>query len=315
MPRRPTDRSGPPPVVLPTVHLARNNPADVLRARRSSGSWERIARGVYLPGEPVDNPDRSLSVALGRIVGVHHRLVAAHWFSHESAALLWGLPLWITPTRTHLMQRHTASSSRDPSVRHHPVVPPEDQRAVLGGLPVTSLELTVVDCTSTLPAMQGLVVADAALRAGADREVIERVLASRTGRRGVTRARAVISLADDGADSPGESAARFVILRDGLPPPQTQVPVVTRLGTFWCDLGWEEWRLALEYDGRGKYDGRATDEFVREKRRHDALLEADWRVLRVTKEDLRGTTLTRRILQLIPAGSTTALRPRRALRG
>ena len=315
MPRRPTDRDALTPVVLPAVHLARNNPQDVLRSRLSTRSWERIARGVYLPGESVPNPDRPRSVALGRIVGIHDRLVAAHWFSHESAALLWGLPLWITPARTHLMQRHTASSSRDPSVTHHPVTPPEDQRAVVGGLPVTSLERTVVDCASTLPPMQGLVVADAALRAGADRLEIDRVLAGRAGRRGVTRARAVIEVADDGAESPGESAARFTVLRDGLPAPQTQVPVETRLGTFWCDAGWVGWRLALEYDGRGKYDGRATDEFVREKRRHDALLEADWRVLRVTKEDLRGTTLSRRILPLMPTGSSAGIRPRRALRG
>ncbi|WP_146931697.1 hypothetical protein [Cellulomonas xylanilytica] len=247
-------------------------------------------------------------------MGLHDRLDAVHWFSHESAALIWGLPLWIAPARTHLMQRHTAGSHRDPAVAHHPVMPPEDQRTVVRGLPVTSLERTVVDCASSLPAMQGLVIADAALRAGADREMLNRVLASSTGRRGVTRARAVIAVADDGAESPGESAARFVILRDGLRAPQTQVQVDTRLGTFWCDLGWTRWRLALEYDGRTKYDENATDTFVREKRRHDAILDAGWRILRVTKEDLRGTTLVRRILPLIPVGDAAALNPRRALR-
>lgn len=315
MPRRPTDRTTPSIVVLPTVHLARNNPPEVLRSRSSSGAWERIARGVYLPAELGPTLDRPRTVALGRIRGIHSRLRSPHWFSHESAALLWGLPLWVAPSHTHLMQGHTAGAGRDSSVRHHPVTPPEDQRTAVGGLPVTSLERTVVDCASTLPAMQGLVIADAALRAGADRTVIDDVLAGRAGQRGVTRARAVLAVADEGAESPGESAARFVIVRDGLPTPQTQVPVATRLGTFWCDLGWEAWRLALEYDGRGKYEGRGTEEFIREKRRHDALLDADWRVLRVTKEDLRGTTLIHRILPLVPADSTTRLRPLRSLRG
>jgi hypothetical protein len=267
---------------------------------------------VYLPAESAPTLGRRRAVALARIVGIHQRLGTQHWFSHESAALLWGLPLWITPTRTHVMQRHTASSRRDPAVAHHPIVPASDQRGLASGLPVTSLERTVIDCASALPPLHGLVVADAALRAGADRAQLDDLLAARTGRRGVTRARAVIALADDGAESPGESAARFVLLRDGFPPPQTQLPVVTRLGTFWADLGWAEWRLLLEYDGRSKYGELATDELIREKRRHDALVEAAWRVVRVTKEDLRGTALARRLLPLIPP---TTLHPRRALRG
>src|SRR5665647_3975642 len=52
------------------------------------------------------------------------------------------------------------------------------------------------------------------------------------------------------AESPGESSARSVLLRAGLPVPQTQVRVDTPLGTFWSDLGWPEWRLLAEYDGR-----------------------------------------------------------------
>ncbi|WP_315096817.1 hypothetical protein [uncultured Cellulomonas sp.] len=302
-------------MTLPTVQLARDTPPDVLRARERSNEWERIARGVYLPGDRGPTPHRRRDVALGRLVGIHDRLTTEHWFSHESAAMLWGLPLWMTPARVHLMQRHTAGSGRDPGVAHHPLVPPSDQRGSAAGLPVTSLERTVVDCASTLPPLQGLVVADAAVRAGADRETIERILSARGGQRGVVRARAVIALADDGAESPGESAARFVVVRDGFPVPRTQVPVATRLGTFWSDMGWEEWRLVLEYDGRPKYDDRATEAFIQEKRRHDAILEAGWRAIRATKEDLSGTTLVRRLRPLIPAHLAATLRPRRDLRG
>ena len=127
--------------------------------------------------------------------------------------------------------------------------------------------------------------------------MLDELLARRAGRRGSARARAILSLADDGAESPGESAARFVIISDGLPAPSTQVPVETRLGTFWADLGWPEWRLLLEYDGRGKYTGREAERFMQEKRRHDAVLDAGYRILRVTKEDLTGDTLTRRVLR------------------
>ena len=45
----------------------------------------------------------------------------------------------------------------------------------------------------------------------------------------------------------------------------------TRLGSFWSDLGWEEWLLLMEYDGRRKYAGRADEVFFREKQRHHAV--------------------------------------------
>lgn len=52
---------------------------------------------------------------------------------------------------------------------------------------------------------------------------------------------------------------------------------------------------------------------MQEKRRHDAVLETGCRILRVTKEDLAGTVLTRRILPLLPADAARHLRPRREL--
>ncbi len=315
MSRRAHDRPRPLLPTLPPVQLARDHPPSVVRARSSSGEWENVSRGIYLPSDPAAGPSRSREIALGRVIGIHQRLTAPHWFSHESAALVWGLPLWITPSRTHVTRLHTAGAGRDPHVAYHSGVLTDAERTITMGLPVTSLERTVVDCASSLPPLHGLVVADAALRAGANRAVIDELLVAHTGRRGVTRARALIALADDGAESPGESAARFVVLRDGFPAPLTQVPVTTRLGTFWSDMGWEEWRLLLEYDGRPKYQGQATEAFIKEKRRHDALLEADWRAIRVTKEDLAGRTLTRRLLPLIPRAVASALRPRRDLRG
>ncbi|MET0787778.1 MAG: hypothetical protein ABWY33_00930 [Cellulomonas sp.] len=252
-------------------------------------------------------------MALARIAGIHRRQQAPHWFSHESAALLWGLPLWKVPTTTHLLREHRASAHADPLVTHHVGLPVARDCTVLHGIPVTSLERTLVDCASTLPPLQGLVVADAALRVGADRTAVDRLIAGRAGRRGSSRARAVVELSDDGAESPGESATRFVVLRDGFDVPRTQIPVETRIGTFWADLGWEEWKVVLEYDGRTKYAERETERFMLEKRRHDAVVESGHRVLRVTKEDLAGDALTRRILQLAPPEAAARLRPRREL--
>ncbi|KRD43787.1 hypothetical protein ASE38_06190 [Cellulomonas sp. Root930] len=186
----------------------------------------------------------------------------------------------------------------------------DDELTMRRGLPATTLERTVVDCAASLAPLQGLVIADSALRCGLDAARLADLLAARGGDRGIVRARAVIGFADEGAESPGESATRFIVLRDGLPVPMTQVAVPTRLGTFWADLGWPEWKLLLEYDGRSKYADSSTEVFMREKRRHDAIVEAGWRALRVTKEDLRGTLLLRRLLPVIPARMAATLRRR-----
>jgi very-short-patch-repair endonuclease len=159
-----------------------------------------------------------------------------------------------------------------------------------------------------------MVIVDAALHAGLDPDELATRAGTSGGRRGSARARAVLGLADGGAESPWETACRFTLLRAGFPVPQTQIPVETRLGTFWADLGWEEWRVLLEYDGRTKYAGREVEEFVREKRRHDAVVEAGWRMVHVTREDLRATgVFTSRVAALLPRVVTAQLRPRREL--
>ncbi|MBN9374852.1 MAG: hypothetical protein J0I40_05575 [Cellulomonas sp.] len=298
--------SVPTPVVSPPrVYLAREHDRNATAARVRRASWERLTRGGYGPTSPRrSREERALAV----IAAVDDRLTRPHWFSHESAALVWGLPLWRVPDATHVRQLGRPGTGRDRLVARHtgPVDP--GQLTVVGSLPVTSLAQTMVDCARSLPPLARHVVADAALRAGADRSSALELLARIAGRNGVARARGVIELADAGAESPGESAARFVVLRDGLPLPRTQIPVTTRLGTFWTDLGWEEWRVFLEYDGRTKY--RTAEDLVAEKRRQDALVDAGCRLVRVTKEDIpRRAGLSARVLRLLPPDVPTILRP------
>ena len=114
----------------------------------------------------------------------------------------------------------------------------------------------------------------------------------------------VVEVADGGAESPGESAVRFVLLRYGLPAPQTQVPVRTRLGAFRADMGWEAWRLLVEFDGLVKYRELAGGDPARvlyaEKRRQEAMEEEGWRVLRVTTPDLRdGAGIVERVRRAV----------------
>lgn len=290
---------------LPKVALAGDHTRQDVAAQVRRGRWHRVGHGAYVSA--ITAEDRR-QVVLARIAGTHRQLRAPHVFSHDSAALLWGLPLWSDPAFVHVYQAHRPGRGRDPGIRRHlgPVAPDEVTR--MAGLPATSLERTVLDCLRTMRPLAALVVVDAGLRAGALPERILRMIDADPGGRGTAHARAVLDLGDAGAESAQESAVRFVLLRAGLPQPQTQVRVDTHAGTFWADVGWEEWRVLVEYDGRSKYTG--IEALIREKRRHDAIVEAGWRVLRVTREDLRTPDLlVTRLRRLLPPGIPLTRRP------
>lgn len=296
---------------LPRIQLAADHPAHTIATLVRAGDWRRVARGAYATTAATGDARRA---ALAQLVGVDRQLRAPHVFSHGSAALLWGLALWSLPPKVHVYQSNRPRHRRDQAIRRHLATLSPEVVTAVAGLPVTTLTRTAVDCARSMRPLPALVVTDAALRAGADRDEMLALVAVDPAGRGMARARHLVTLADAGSESPQESALRFVLLRAGLPVPSTQVRVETRLGPFWADLGWEHLKVVLEYDGRSKYDDR--DALIREKRRHDALVEAGWRVLRVTKEDLRAPdALVDRVLQWMPAGvPRLSPAPQRSLR-
>ena len=79
------------------------------------------------------------------------------------------------------------------------------------------------------------------------------------GRRGIARAREAVGLFDAGAQSPKESWSRVVLIRAGLPRPQTQIPVSNEFGQViaYLDMGWEHVKVAVEYDGEQHRNDRA----------------------------------------------------------
>ncbi len=278
------------------ILVAREHLPTALRTARRAGEIERIRRGAYrvVPDDGSRGPDRWsaarwLQVDRARALG--RQLRSAHWFSHQTAAMLHGLPLWRLPSQTHVLQTYRASSRAARDVRRHFVEGrPADGCEVLG-LPVTTLERTVADCATTLPPLDALVVADAAVARGLDRDRTAKLVASRA--RGGRRALLVLELADPGAESPWESWLRYVAHWAGLPHPRTQVPVRTAIGRFRVDLGWEDHRVLAEFDGLVKYRTGAlgTDHDpdrarIDEKRRSDAITESTGiQPLHVTSKD------------------------------
>jgi hypothetical protein len=293
-----------------TILIARENDRVALRTAVAAGRLERLRWGAYRETVP-DYGRHPAEVARlrarDRILAVHRQLRSQHVFSHESAALLWGAPLWEVPRATHVLQAYRAGATAAADlVRHRPM---PAHWVTIDGIPVTTREQTVVDCLTTMHPLHGLVIADWALRSLVLEEV-HRLLDDRPARRGRRRARTVLDLADRGAESPWETWLRYLALRAGLPRPSTQMPVDTRLGRFFVDLGWREHRVLAEFDGRVKYTDRAfgssydaESSLFDEKVREDAIAETlRVRPARFTARDARDPRAsTARLMRLFPA--------------
>jgi very-short-patch-repair endonuclease len=266
-----------------------------LQHEERAGRLVRVLRGYYAPAPSVDAAPWEVEryLLLARAAALHVAFTGAHWFSGATAALLWGCALVRVPRVVDVTTRvnpHVRAGSM-PGVRRHWTARADRAEEVsrLLALPASSLARAVVECASTLPPREGLVVADSALRSGTNRPELEAVLDASAGDRGVRRARAVVAWADDRSESVGESLVRFDLLHQSVPSPDLQIPVRTRYGWRWIDLGWRDERVGIEFDGRGKYGSTAAEvvtAVAAEKRRQEALEDAGWRILRVGWADL-----------------------------
>jgi very-short-patch-repair endonuclease len=94
-------------------------------------------------------------------------------------------------------------------------------------------------------------------------------------------------MADGGAESPYETKTRLVLLGGGLPRPHTQIEVLNEWGAVMAriDMGWEEWKVGVEFDGAQHW----TDPAQR-TRDIDRLAELEargWTIIRVSADMLR----------------------------
>ena len=162
------------------------------------------------------------------------------------------------------------------------------------GIRVTGAARTAVDLACWYPTAQAVPGIDALGRAVKinDAEVRE-ILRKSGGRRGIVRARASLALIDTGAESPQESRLRTVLVRAGLPRPQTQIPVYDG---YWkpfavLDMGWPDLKVGVEYDG----DVHRSDpaRWRRDVKRHERLQRCGWIVIRVVAGDRDADVISR----------------------
>jgi hypothetical protein len=170
----------------------------------------------------------------------------------------------------------------------------DDEIQLITGIPATTPARTALDLARRYPVDRAVAAIDALARATDLKAIDVEVLAERyRGRRGIRRARTALSLVDPGAESPRETWLRLLLIRSGFPPPRTQIPVYDGYGALVAvlDMGWEDLKLAVEYEG----DHHRTDrrQFNRDIRRGEAVTELGWVAVRVTAEDTPGGIIAR----------------------
>ena len=157
------------------------------------------------------------------------------------------------------------------------------------GMRVTSPARTAFDLGRRLDVDHAVEVLDALCQAtGVSVQEVLEVIANHPKARGNKRLRMVLPLIDGGAQSPPETRTRLLLIRAGLPMPQTQVPIRNEwdFTVATCDLGWERWRTVVEYDGVHHWlDERQRS---RDISRYEEIHQLGWRVIRVNAQMLRG---------------------------
>ncbi|MGZ4515240.1 MAG: endonuclease domain-containing protein [Mycobacterium sp.] len=159
----------------------------------------------------------------------------------------------------------------------------DDEVYAVRGMRVTTAARTAFDIGRGLPVVKAVPILDALLHATGIKPADVMALADRyPGARGVRRLRASLELADGGAESPQETRVRLLLVGAGLPKPETQIEFPQL--RIRVDLGWREWKVAVEYDGVQHWEDRYQRSWDIER---IALLEAaGWAVIRVSAEML-----------------------------
>lgn len=219
------------------------------------------------------------------------------FFSHTTAARLWGIPLPThvsanLPLHVSVTDPHRAPSGRD--VVGHRLRTNRQQLTILAGLRLTTLERTVMDLGWMLDDENYLAVVDNALwwrrPQRATKHSIEHALRHYGGSRGLPRVRRILPVASERSDSRPESIFRFRFIRAGFDEVEANQNILDNQGNFiaMVDLQIRRYRLAFDYEG----DHHRTDarQWRKDLQRVPRLQDVGWHHTRISADDLADST-------------------------
>jgi hypothetical protein len=162
----------------------------------------------------------------------------------------------------------------------------QDEVVEREGMAVASPQRTAFDLGRFLPRGAAVANLDALGRAtGVSAQELTPFTIRYKGARGVARFKASIELLDAGAQSPKETWLRLLLIDGGFPRPKTQIPVLDDDGFAFAflDMGWDEIKVAVEYDG----EQHRTDpvRYRKDVRRSEKVARKGWINIRVLAGD------------------------------
>ena len=235
--------------------------------RLERGWLLRMHRGVYLVG-PLESP---LARCMAAVLAVGPDAAV----SHGSAAAVRGVRR--ADGAVDVMVARSGPRSR-PGIRvHHTAdLPPEDVTHHRG-LPVTSIERTLLDLATTLtPHDLERAVEQAQISGLTTHAKLVDSLTRRRPSRGVAALRAAMRHEPQLTRSEAERRFLRLVREARLPEPA----VNTRVGGYEVDFLWPSRRLIVEIDGYGYHSSRAA--FERDRARDVELQGRGYRILRFT---------------------------------
>jgi hypothetical protein len=252
---------------------------DALPTLVANGWLRHERRGVYA----IEGAPRTWRQSLhGAVLAIGNAVV-----SHSCAATFWEyrhlpyLTLEVTVGRTR--------SGRVPGVHaHHVTTMPEDDVTHRFGMPVTTFERTLIDCSTVLSPFQLLANLDDGLRRNvasvrALRECAER-LHSGPGRR-LSVIEWVLERRPNAYQPGGSHAERRildVLVAAGLPAPVQQYRVQVDGKTYFLDYAYPDRRIFIEYYGNAWHGTPSA--VVYDSERISALTSRQWLPLMFTEE-------------------------------
>jgi Protein of unknown function (DUF559) len=161
-----------------------------------------------------------------------------------------------------------------------------DEITVANQIRITTPARTALDLARRYPRGIAIAAVDALVQATELKLADVELLVDRyRGRHGMKAARTALELVDGGAQSPKETWLRLLLIRAGFPRPQTQITIRNEWGwaEAYLDMGWEDIKVAVEYDGDQHRSSRY--QYVKDIRRLEMLGRYGWTVVRVIVED------------------------------
>jgi hypothetical protein len=261
------------------------------------GATEKRMRGRDLerPFHGV-RADAPLETLRDRCAALSRALSAQHFFSHQTAAQLWGMPLPAEPSELHVTSVGCRGKVRRPGVVGWER-PDEDLAAfTLQGVRV--LAPADVWCQlSTQLSREWLVAVGDFLISGArdddgrrrpalcTRAELAEAVTRHGRRRGAVALRWAMEKIRERVDSPRETLLRLALVAGGLPEPEVQIAVSTSAGILHGDLGYRDARLVFEYQGDEHRTSRSR--WLKDLTRVQLMEDAGYRVIQIGAHDLR----------------------------